>query len=171
MENIEIVTLQRTEWQQYRDLRLRALKEEPQAYASTYRENADKPDSYWTERLDEASSGQTQWLVFAKQGDNLVGMVGAFMKDHTDIVDIIAVYVAKEARGKGIAKKLMNAIMVKIKENKQVRKMRVGVNPEQVPALNLYKSLGFIITKKEKMILGDGKEHDSYDMEKVVDDE
>lgn len=168
METVEIITLEPAGWQQYRDLRLRALKEEPQAFAATYEENANKPDEYWMKRLEEANEGKTQWLVFAKQGDKLVGMVGVFVKDKIDTVDIIAVYVAKEARGQGIAKKLMNSIISKIHENKSVKRLLVGVNPEQIPAFNLYKGLGFTIVKKERMILGDGKEHDSYEMEKLL---
>lgn len=168
MEAVKIITLEPAAWQLYRDLRLRALKEEPQAFASTYEENANKPDEYWMKRLEEANEGKTQWLVFAKQGDKLIGMVGAFVKDKMDTVDIIAVYVAKEARGQGIAKKLMNSIISKIQKNKSVKRLLVGVNPEQVPAFNLYKGLGFTILKKERMILGDGKEHDSYEIEKVV---
>jgi hypothetical protein len=46
MNNIEIITLKPEEWKQYRDLRLRALKEEPQAFGSTYEDISKHPDEY-----------------------------------------------------------------------------------------------------------------------------
>lgn len=46
MDTIQVVTLQPSKWQEYKNLRLLALKEEPQAFGSTYEENAKRPDEY-----------------------------------------------------------------------------------------------------------------------------
>ena len=170
MENIEIVVLQPSQWQEYRDLRLKALKEEPQAYVAKYEENVILPDDFWIKRLEEASAEQTQWLLFAKQGNNLVGIVGGFIKEEKNTVLIISLYVTKEMRGQGVAKKLMSQLITKIKLNKLINKLEVGVNPEQTGALHLYRSLGFKIVKQGKEILGDGKEHESYDMELLLNE-
>jgi GNAT superfamily N-acetyltransferase len=115
MDRIKIVTLKPEEWQEYRDLRLRALKEDPQAYGSTYEENAKHPDEYWRKRLEDTLNTNTQWLVFAKLDDVLVGMVGAFAEKEPDNAHVIAVYVTPEARGKGISKLLMQELLAKIK--------------------------------------------------------
>ncbi len=166
---MKIVTLQPHQWQQYRYLRLKALKEEPQAYASTYEENIKYPDDFWQKRLEKALKDQSQWLFFAVQEDNLVGMAGGFIKDEKDTAHIIAVYVLPEARRQGISRMLINTLITTIKRNKSIKKLRVGVNPEQIAALNLYGSFGFTIVKKEKIILGDSKEHESYEMEMFLD--
>ncbi len=169
MEYLEIITLQPSDWKDYKELRLRALKEEPQAFASTYDENIKLPDEFWQMRLEEALAGESQWLLFARQQDNLVGMAGAFVKDEKDTVHIIAVFVDKKYRGQGISKKLMNNLISAIKQNNEIRRLLVGVNPEQVAALNLYQNIGFKLIKKGKIILGDGKEHENYEMEMLVE--
>ena len=165
MDDVQIITLEPKDWQQYKNLRLRALKEEPHAYGSTYEENAERPDEFWKQRLEDASKEKTQWLVFAELKGEVIGMVGAFVEKEIDNAHVIAVYVAPEARGKGISKLLMNNLLSQIKKNKLVKKITVDVNPEQLPAFNLYKNSGFEIIKKYKMVLGDGIEHEVYQLQ------
>ncbi len=167
MDNIEIVTLQPDQWQEYKKLRLEALKGEPQAYGSSYKDNLKLPDETWKQLLEDSLKGESQWYLFAKHRNNLVGMVGAFVKEN-NIAQVIAVYVTKEMRGQGIAKQLMDDLISKIAQNKSIKKLSVGVNPIQSAALNLYQSLGFTIVKKEKTVLGDGKEYEVYELEKDI---
>ena len=68
--------------QLYKELRLRALREEPQAFGSSYEANVNKPDSYWVERLNDVKSGNG-WLVFAEINDKLVGMNSCTLLDST----------------------------------------------------------------------------------------
>jgi ribosomal protein S18 acetylase RimI-like enzyme len=168
-DDIQIIKLQPDQWQMYRDLRLKALKEEPQAYLSTYAENSTKPDNYWKERLIDVDKGRN-WLVFAKSGDILVGMMGAFKKqDETeDIVNIIAVYVVSEARGRGISKLLLEKLISEISQDIKIKKIKLSVNSKQIPALKLYESFGFKITGEEYTKLGDGKYYTELFMEKEI---
>lgn len=92
MEDVEIVTLKPEEWQHYRDLRLRALKEEPQAFSSTYESSVKHSDSLWMERLKDAEAEKAQWMVFAKRDDTLVGMATAFAEKERDTAHVGAVY-------------------------------------------------------------------------------
>lgn len=170
MDTVEIVSLKPEEWQHYRDLRLRALKEEPQAFGSTYDENAKHPDEYWQKRIEDTINKNTQWLVFAKLDGTLVGMVGGFAEKEPDNAHVVAVYVVPEARGKGISKLLMIELLTRIKTNKLIKKITVDVNPEQEAAFNLYKNSGFTLTKKYKLMFGDGKEHDTYQLEMLVNE-
>ncbi len=168
MDNITITSIMPDEWTKYKNLRLRALKEEPQAYGSSYAENSTKPEEFWKQRLLDAIQEKTQWLVFAKSDNHLVGMVGAFAEKEPDVAHIISVYVVPEARGNGISKDLMRDLLNRIKRNSWIKKIIVDVNPQQHAALNLYKNLGFKIIKHYKMILGDGNEHDVYQMGMLI---
>jgi len=170
MESIEIISLKPEDWKQYRDLRLKALKEEPQAFGSTYEDNCKHPDEYWKQRLEDTYTKNTQWLVFAKLNGILVGMAGGFAEKESDNAHVIAVYVTPEARRKGISKLLMKELVVKIKTNKLIRKVTVDVNPEQVAAYNLYKNSGFTLKKIYRLVLGDGKEHDICQLEMIIND-
>jgi ribosomal protein S18 acetylase RimI-like enzyme len=49
-----------------------------------------------------------------------------------------------------------------------IKKITVEVNPEQEAALNLYKNSGFQIISQFKMVLGDGKEHDVYQLQMLA---
>ena len=53
MAEIKIVTLAPEEWQLYKQIRLEALLNEPQAFASSFAEVMERPDSHWQERLIE----------------------------------------------------------------------------------------------------------------------
>lgn len=171
MANIQIIQLQLQEWEKYKKLRLEALQQEPQAYYSTYEGNVNEPDSMWQERLQEAEEGKTQWLSFAKLDEELVGMVGAFSKPSETEAEIIAVYVSEKARGQGVGNKLMQDLLFNIQKNSSIKKLHLEVSSEQIAAVHLYKNCGFVITGKSEKALGDGKLHDVYTMEKVLNKE
>jgi len=42
------------EWRIYRDLRLRALADSPDAFGSTFERERDRPDAEWADRLARA---------------------------------------------------------------------------------------------------------------------
>ena len=98
---MDIVTLPVEEWQAYRALRLRALREEPQAFSSSYATTLASPEETWKGRLEQALHGERAWLLFAREGGRLVGMVGAYMEQgDNDTATVVSVYVPKEERGK-----------------------------------------------------------------------
>ncbi len=167
MEKIEIVNLKPSQWKEYKDLRLKALKEEPQAYLSTYTRSSKEADDKWKNRLGDALKEKSQWILLAKQGDRLVGMVGAFLIEKST-VEVIATYVVNEARGQGISKRLMNHLIAKIKQNKSIKKLIVEVNATQLPAYNLYLKCGFLVVGTHNIQLGDGKKYDVYSMEQLL---
>jgi GNAT superfamily N-acetyltransferase len=174
MENapIEIVTLSPNEWQAYRQLRLEALQDSPQAFGTSYQEQLARPDSYWQTRLADAALGEKSWLRFARSGGQLVGMMGAFCgrsDDQTvrDEATIIAVYVSPAWRGRGISTLLMQAILDVLKEN-GIRRAHLGVNGQQAAAVNLYLRFGFVSTSNVTNKMADGLVHAEYLMEKAL---
>ena len=94
----------RDDWQVYRDIRLRMLRETPDAYASSYAVEAAFPESRWRQRLDNP-------MLFLASGQR-AGVVGtATGVERTDgTVEVVAMYVAPEARGQGCAGRLLDAV-------------------------------------------------------------
>jgi hypothetical protein len=45
--------LRRDEWRNYRELRLRALSDSPDAFGSTWKAEAARPDSAWADKTDK----------------------------------------------------------------------------------------------------------------------
>lgn len=168
METVQILNSNKVKVSDYRDLRLRALKEEPHAFASTHASQKDDSDEIWGERLKRYQEENGNWMVFAAISQKLVGMLGAYQTKEdikTNAANIIAVYVAPEVRGKGISKLLMERVLQKLKASKIIT-VKLSVNTSQTAALRLYERFGFSNIGKENKKLGDGQMHDEYLMEK-----
>lgn len=162
---IEIVQLPVEEWQAYRALRLEALSEAPQAFGSTYLDQVDKLETFWQARLEAAARGEDSCLLFARMGERLVGMMGAFRETAgTDMAEIVSVYVSPSARGLGVGARLMEAILETL-QRWGVRRARLGVNIEQTAAVRLYQRFGFREVERVRHTMGDGAEHDEVFME------
>jgi ribosomal protein S18 acetylase RimI-like enzyme len=91
------------DWQICRDIRLRALREEPQAYESTLEDEQHLSDQQWRERLVRAST------FLAVDHENVVGMAVALPQDDGEMM-IVAMYVAWDARRRGVAARLIDEI-------------------------------------------------------------
>jgi predicted GNAT family acetyltransferase len=91
------------DWKVCRDIRLRALREEPHAYESTLEDEQRLSDQQWRDRLVRAST------FLAVDQQNVVGMAVTFPQDGGDMM-IVAMYVVPDARGRGIAARLIDEI-------------------------------------------------------------
>ncbi|BCM89533.1 hypothetical protein IAD21_01380 [Abditibacteriota bacterium] len=167
---IEIGTLPPEQWQAYKTLRLEALMDSPQAYGTSYAQSIIKPDSFWRERLEDAARGENVWLLFAKSQGELVGLIGAFVADdEPEVVAIVSVYVTSKARGQGIGKQLLAAILAEVTSKNKFKTARLTVNPMQIAALSLYRSSGFEVVAEEDTLMGDGNVYREFIMEKPLE--
>lgn len=165
LANIEIVTLQPSEWRAYRDLRLMALQKEPQAFLTKYADANNDTDQEWESRLQSVTDG-TSWIYFARAEDQLVGMIGAYQSEQDEInhsAEVIAVFVKPEWRGKKIARKLTERLLARLQEY-GIKRAHLSVSAEQPSAVVLYQKLGFEESHRLRMVLGDGKEHEIIEM-------
>lgn len=161
MEDVKIVILSPIDWELYKNIRLESLRKEPQAYLSTYTRSSKEPDVKWKERLELAQEGKRQWLSFAKAGEKIIGMAGAWITEEgSATAEIISVYVSSGYRGKGIGKRLMDHLITTIKQNTAITTLALEVNSTQPSAVKLYESCGFRIIGKTRRVLGDGKEYE-----------
>lgn len=150
-ENIEIITLSPDRWIEYKQLRLRAVTEQPHAFGMSLEDEQARPDAYWKELLKQAEQGTDVWMLFAQREGVLVGMVGALREwnDYGNIkhlVTIANVYVVPEARGKKIAQRLMQELLQVLKEDSSVNQALLWVTCEQAEAIKLYERCGFTIS-------------------------
>ena len=166
MANIQIVTLMPEEWRLYKQFRLESLLREPHAFNSSYAEVLQRPDSHWQERLIAARVGNKSWLLFARENDQIVGMIGAFGPEKSEVVEIISVYVSPEKRGQGIATALMTEILEEVGKSETFRKAVITVNESQTAAVALYRYFGFQVVGEITGIMGDGNSYTGYIMEK-----
>ena len=92
------------DWQAYRDIRLRMLQETPDAYGSSYAREAGFSESEWRTRT-------THPMLFlaVNENDEVVGTATGLPAGE-GAVEIVAMYVAPEARGQGCAGRLLDAV-------------------------------------------------------------
>jgi ribosomal protein S18 acetylase RimI-like enzyme len=163
---ITVTRLSESRWEEYRDLRLEALKTDPLAYGSSYEEELAYQEADWRRRILN--------VLFAVKADEPnskpVGMIVCGRNDRlkTDhICGIYGVYVSQEYRGKGIGNLLMDAALAEIKKMTGVVKIELAVNPTQKAAARLYRKYGFKITGRVKKALRvNDKFYDELMMEK-----
>ena len=171
MAAFQVVKLAPEEWRQYKQIRLESLRAEPQAFGSSYANALQRPDIHWQERLIEAQAGEKSWLLFAKENDRIIGIIGAFRAEEIDVVEIVSVYVTGEKRGQGAATALMAAILAAVGKGNIFRKAVLGVNAGQTAAVALYRRFGFQIVAEKSAVQGDGNAYLGYIMEKELRNE
>lgn len=172
MNNLKIIQLPVDRWEKYKNLRLEALKTEPQAFSSSYEEELQRSEEEWKNRVENFSKGDNSYGIFAEDNGELVGMMNARLEDMPKmqhVAYIHGVYVKPEYRGKGVGKILLQAIMDWIATRSEIVKINLDVTTTQDSAIALYKSFGFQKVgelKKEYFI--NGKFYDVYEMEKYL---
>jgi ribosomal protein S18 acetylase RimI-like enzyme len=161
---IEIKKLKPDKWKDYRDLRLDALKNEPLAFASSYREEKNITRHEWKKRSKNA--------LFAVLGDKPIGMIVYLFNDKIKtkhIAHIFGVYVKKEYRGREIGKNLIEDVLKIIEENVNISKIRLIINPDQKAAVKIYENFGFdIVGRLKNELRVDDKYYDGLIMEKFL---
>lgn len=122
----------------YRDLRLEGLSRHPEAFGSAYEEDARKSLAEWQERL------ATSAVFGGFQAESLVGTAGLFRQGaektrHKAL--LVGVYVQEQARGSGLARALVEAVIEEARG--QVEQLLTSVGASNAPARRLYEALGF----------------------------
>src|SRR5579863_6175578 len=112
---MEIRLLTEADTPSYHPLRLRALREEPQAFGAAYEERVLRPVAETAERLRPLDTPAARFTLGAfVEGEQLVGMVTFSQrvprKEHHRGT-ITAMYVAPEARGLGAGRALLGALI------------------------------------------------------------
>lgn len=94
-----------------RELRLRALQTDPDAFAITYEQEMTRTDQDWTETVARSASADIETVMVAQGDDGFVGMAGAFTRDDSPKTRrLYGLWVAPEVRSQGIGRKLVDAI-------------------------------------------------------------
>jgi ribosomal protein S18 acetylase RimI-like enzyme len=148
----KISRLSADRWQDYRDLRLEALKSDPFAFGSSFEEEVMLTEDEWKRRIQNA--------LFAMSDGELVGMVVCLFNDRRKtkhIAEIVGVYVGADHRGEGVGTRMLEHALLLIRSNKRIVKVKLAVNPDQRAAVKLYKKAGFVVTGRTKKELKVGR--------------
>jgi ribosomal protein S18 acetylase RimI-like enzyme len=145
MSKIVFRTIQTTEWREYRDLRLRALKDSPDAFGSTFERERQFTDQDWQDRFLRYTANISLPLV-AVADQHFSGLAwGRIDPDDGQIAHLYQMWVAPELRGQGLGRRLADMILNWAREQGATI-MALEVTCGNQPAERLYESFGFRIT-------------------------
>ena len=105
MSEISVKVLGEEDWRVYRDIRLAALQESPEAFVATREQEEAFDEQSWRERV-----GWSWRLVAERDGAPLgVVSVGHDGDSHAGTAELFGLWVTPAARGSGVAWKLVEA--------------------------------------------------------------
>lgn len=138
----------------YQDLRLSALRINPEAFGSTYEREVKFALETVIERLTPT---QDKFVLGAfKDNEVLVGIV-TFMKESSIKTahkgNVYGMYVAPQSRNQGVGKALMLELIQKARGYDGLEQINLTVVYDNQSAKKLYKSLGFEVYGVERNAL------------------
>jgi ribosomal protein S18 acetylase RimI-like enzyme len=132
-----------SDWRSYRDLRLRALADSPDAFASTLDAERTRPDAEWARRLELAAAGSTDLPLVARVGGPPAGLAWGRLDAHLPgVAHLYQVWVAPEFRGRGVGRMLLDAV-IQWARAAGARELVLDVTRGDTPATRLYLRAGF----------------------------
>jgi RimJ/RimL family protein N-acetyltransferase len=139
----------------YRELRLEGLQGHPEAFASSWESEAEKPVSWWAGRL-KSNTVFGGWV----DGSPLVGVAGLRLQDAVKLRHkgvLWGMYVRPEARGTGLAAALVQRTVEHAVT--LVEEICLTVVTSNVAACRLYGAAGFKEYGLERRALKVGSEY------------
>lgn len=164
---MHVVQITPERWIEYKELRLKALKDNPLAFDSSPEDEEQLSEEEWKEKLAE----ENDFKVFIEDNRRLIAKMEVEWDKRAKvrhIAEVYGVYIDPQYRGKGLGKMLMDAVE-KLAPQHDIKKLWLDVVVTQAPAMGLYRKLGFReIGRTEMSIQVDGAYHDKLLMEKIL---
>lgn len=121
--NIQIRPLQLDDWENFKYLRLKALREDPKAYGISEADEADKPDAEW----QALCQGEGKYYMVAEDSEgNLIGMLGAleiFGQLMRHQVELIQGYVDPKFRRQRVMERLFYSLKAELEKMEHLEQM------------------------------------------------
>lgn len=144
----------------YRALRLDCLKRFPEAFGSTYDEEAMLPKLRFEALIEECASDS--FMVGAFSDGILIGIAGfrrAERRKARHRGEIVQMYVDPIYRGQRIGESLLRMVIAMAFTLKGIEQVELGVVSNNVSAIALYEKIGFQICGIQKNYFKEGTKY------------
>jgi len=142
---MKIRILQHYDAESYRQLRLAGLQTNPEAFGSTYEQEAQFTLETMSNRI-MPSKDKFVLGAFTEDGSSLTGIV-TFVRESgvktSHKGNVYGMYVAPSARGRGIGRRLLVELIERARECEGLEQIGLAVVSDNASAKKLYRSLGF----------------------------
>ncbi|MCW2791492.1 MAG: hypothetical protein JWO76_590 [Nocardioides sp.] len=135
---VDITRIGPADWETFRTVRLASLSESPAAFGSRHADWVDAPVERWQSRLT-----QVPLTLLAREATTVIGVVSGVPVGER-WVELISMWVAPSARGTGVARQLIDAVVDWAAG--QDRTTFLMVRSDNVRARKSYERAGFVDT-------------------------
>lgn len=140
---VVVRALKPDEWETKRDIRLAGLRDAPEAFGGSYADSAGRSEQEWR----GWPQGGQAFIAF--DGGAPVGVACGWRKDEEkNITKLIGMWVAPEARGKGVADELIEAVLGWAGEQ-DCEAVELTVYETNTRALGAYLKNGFVAVRSK----------------------
>ena len=142
----EIRQLTDTDALAYHELRLRGLREHPEAFTSSFEEENLKPLGWAQKRLAHSPEAPYNFVLGALLDARLIGILGVSVEPRAKIQHkgtVFGMYVAPEYAGRGVGQRLLTACIQRAREVPGLEQLQLTVTEGNVRAKSLYEKAGF----------------------------
>jgi ribosomal protein S18 acetylase RimI-like enzyme len=152
---IEVRRLRHDEAALLRDVRLRALREAPGAFATSFEEARGWSAERWDEMAREGAAGESQVAFVALDDERAVGLVFGWLRDDVPgSVWLARLWVDPSVRRGGLGARLIDAVAGWARELGATR-LDLSVTTNNARAAALYARAGFAETGRRRPLPSD----------------
>ncbi|MGX5679988.1 N-acetyltransferase family protein [Schumannella luteola] len=105
MTDLEFRSAEPGDWRLYREVRLRALRESPDAYSSTFARESQLPALAWRRRI-----GSAHTIIVLQHGEVVATATGIPNRGNSRRREVVAMWVSPDFRGARIATALLDRL-------------------------------------------------------------
>lgn len=164
MSEIHVRVLNPDEWPAYKDVRVRALRESPEAFVASAEEEEAFGDDRWQERMERSRR------ILALDADEVVGVVSVGTGHRTNIPgagELFGLWVAPARRGSGVARRLLEKA-AKVGREVGLRQLVYWVGTDNGRAVAFASSFGFRPTDDRRPMRIRGVDEEDADSEEMM---
>ncbi|MDA0184830.1 GNAT family N-acetyltransferase [Solirubrobacter phytolaccae] len=138
------------EGERLREIRLRSLATDPEAFGATFEGDASRPADWWERGARHSEQGVQRTFVVVDEEDRWLGMALVRADDESPGDAVInAMWIAPEARRQGMGRALLEACVEWALE-RRFRAVNLAVRIINAPARAAYASAGFEFVRAER---------------------
>jgi GNAT superfamily N-acetyltransferase len=134
------------DWLALRDIRLAALLDAPDAFGSTYEQQASYREADWQRRI--ARGGTFLAYLPEVSASEPAGLAGGY-QESPGTVELVSMYVRPKARGRGVGEALVAAV-INWAAGRNARSVHLWVTETNSHARLLYERCGFSPTDEHQ---------------------
>jgi GNAT superfamily N-acetyltransferase len=132
----------------FRDIRLEALRDAPEAFGSTYAREVAFAEADWQRRI--ARGGNFLGYLPEASATEPAGLIGGYQED-PQLVELVSMYIRPRARGRGVGEALI-ATVIDWAASRNAASVHLWVTEPNKPARLLYERCGFALTGERQSL-------------------